>query len=240
VAGLPSQLVDDDQEAKQFDLLMLRLELALLRVESSFSRMLEQVRGIAGLLEEKSAIPMVQQQMPLILEIQTDDYWQDVTVPLLESARKRLRSLVKLIEKAKRRPVYSDFEDLMGAEAPIELPGFGSADYERFRTKTRQFLREHENDVPIRKLRWNEPLTPGDLTELETLLIKAGTGTKENIERAKSENNGLGLFVRSLVGLDRQAAKKALDQFLNGRALSAVQIDFINVVIDYLTLRGWG
>jgi type I restriction enzyme R subunit len=60
VAGLPSQLVDDDQEAKQFDLLMLRLELALLRVESSFSRMLEQVRGIAGLLEEKSAIPMVQ------------------------------------------------------------------------------------------------------------------------------------------------------------------------------------
>src|SRR5438067_13001928 len=31
VAGLPSELVDDDQEAKQFDLLILRLQLGLLR-----------------------------------------------------------------------------------------------------------------------------------------------------------------------------------------------------------------
>ena len=30
VAGLPSELVDEDQEAKQFDLLMLRLQLAVL------------------------------------------------------------------------------------------------------------------------------------------------------------------------------------------------------------------
>jgi type I restriction enzyme, R subunit len=38
VAGLPSELVDDDQEAKQFDLLMLRLQLGLLRHEKSFTR----------------------------------------------------------------------------------------------------------------------------------------------------------------------------------------------------------
>jgi type I restriction enzyme, R subunit len=53
VAGLPSQLVDDDQEAKQFDLLMLHLELALLRVENSFSRMQVQVREIRTLGREK-------------------------------------------------------------------------------------------------------------------------------------------------------------------------------------------
>ena len=33
VAGLPSELVDEDLEAKQFDLLMLRLQLGLLRHE---------------------------------------------------------------------------------------------------------------------------------------------------------------------------------------------------------------
>jgi type I restriction enzyme, R subunit len=59
VAGLPSELVDDDLEAKQFDLLVLRLQLALLRHEASFARWSEDVREIAGALEEKAAIPMV-------------------------------------------------------------------------------------------------------------------------------------------------------------------------------------
>ena len=52
VAGLPSELADDDQEAKQFDLLILRLQLALLQHEPSFERLREQVLEIAGLLEE--------------------------------------------------------------------------------------------------------------------------------------------------------------------------------------------
>jgi hypothetical protein len=46
VAGLPSELVDDDQEAKQFDLLILRLQLGLLRHEKSFTRLSEGVREI--------------------------------------------------------------------------------------------------------------------------------------------------------------------------------------------------
>ena len=48
VAGLPSELVDEDLEAKQFDLLMLRLQLGLLRHERSFTRWSEDVREIRG------------------------------------------------------------------------------------------------------------------------------------------------------------------------------------------------
>lgn len=45
----------------------------------------------------------------------------------------------------------------------------------------------------------------------------------------------LGLFVRSMVGLDREAAKRAFEGFLNGRTLTASQIQFVNLVIDYWT-----
>jgi type I restriction enzyme R subunit len=41
-----------------------------------------------------------------------------------------------------------------------------------------------------------------------------------------------------LVGLDREAAKKALAVFLNGSTLSANQIEFINLIIDHLTEQG--
>ena len=73
------------EEAKRFDLLALNLQLAMLRSEPRFTRLRDQVRELAGLLEEKSAIPMVREQMALILDVQTDEWWQDVTVPMLEA-----------------------------------------------------------------------------------------------------------------------------------------------------------
>ena len=239
VAGLPSELVDEDQEAKQFDLLMLRLQLGLLRHEKSFTRWSKDVREIAGALEEKSAIPMVRAELELIIELQTDEYWQDITAAMLEDVRKRLRSLVKFIEKTRRPTIYTDFVDEMGEEQEIALPGFDSGhDVERFRDKTQQFLKAHENDPAIHKLRFNERLTRQDLDALEKMLIGAGAGTRDELKKVRS-GTGLGLFVRSMVGLDREAAKHAFDGFLTGRTLSANQIQFVSLIIDYLTQSGW-
>jgi type I restriction enzyme R subunit len=239
VAGLPAELDPEGEEAKRFDLLVLRLQLAMLRSEPGFARLRDQIRELAGLLEEKSAIPMVREQMALILDVQTDEWWQDVTVPMLEGMRRRLRDLIKLIEKQKRKPVYTDFEDEMGGETAVKLPGFGQgADYAKFRAKTQAFLRAHQDHVAIRKLRMNRPLTAADLAELQRMLAESGVGAAEDIRCAAEESKGLGLFVRSLVGLDRQAAKEALAGFLNGKALSANQIEFVNLIVNHLTEHG--
>jgi type I restriction enzyme R subunit len=239
IAGLPSEIENDDEEAKRFDLLMLNLQLAQLRSEQGFARLRDQVKAITGLLEEKASIPMVQQQLTLIQEIQTDEWWQDVTVPMLEQVRKRLRLLVKLIEKQERKPIYTDFEDQMGTETTVELPGFSTPDsYERFRAKARHFLKDHEDHLAIHKLRTNEPLTPIDLAELERILIESGIGTADDVEKAKIESGGLGLFVRSLIGLDRQAAKNALGAFVSAANLRANQIQFVDEIVNYLTEHG--
>ena len=209
VAGLPSQIETDDEEAKRFDLLMLNLRLALLRAEPGFARLRDQVKSLAGLLEEKSAIPMVQQQMTLIQDIQTDEWWQDATVTMLDQTRKRLRLLVKLIDKQSRKPIYTDFADEMGAEKEFALPDFSAPDsYERFRAKARHFLKAHEDHLTIHKLRTNEPLTATDLAELERMLAESGIGSAEDLAKAKASSSGLGLFVRGLVGMDRQGREK--------------------------------
>ncbi len=238
VAGLPSELEPEAEEAKRFDLLLLNIQLALLRSEPSYERLSNQVKDIAGLLEEKSAIPMVREQMLLIQDVQTDEWWQDVTIPMLETLRKRLRALVKLIEKQKRKPLYTDFEDEIGSEIDVELPIFAeTGDFEKFRIKTRAFLLEHQDNIVIHKLRMNISLTPSDLDELEKMLSESGVGKPEDIVRAKEEK-GLGLFVRSLVGLEREAAKQSLAAFLSGKTLTANQIDFINLIINHLTQHG--
>ncbi len=239
IAGLPSELDPEGEEAKRFDLLVLNLQLAILRLESGFARLRDQVKELAGLLEEKSTIPMVREQMALIQDVQTDEWWEDVTVPMLEGMRRRLRDLIKLIEKQKRKPIYTDFEDEMGRETAVELAGFGQVnDYAKFRAKAQAFLRAHQDHVAIHKLRMNKALTIADLTELQRMLDESGIGAAEDIRRAAEESQGLGLFVRSLVGLDRQAAKEALAGFLDGKSLSANQIEFVNLIVDHLTAHG--
>ena len=84
----------------------------------------------------------------------------------------------------------------------------------------------------------NRTLTATDLAELERMLIDSGVGGPEQIDRAKQESHGLGLFVRSLVGLDRGAAKDALAAFLSGKTLGANQIEFTNLIVDHLTEHG--
>ena len=239
VAGLPSELADHDEAAKRFDLLMLRLQLALLRAEPAFARLRDQIKEIAGLLEEQASIPMVAEQMALLLEVQTDEYWKDITIPILEKARKRLRFLVRSIEKAKRKPIYTDFEDEIGDATPMEVLGLDTdADFDRFRSKARDFLRAHQDHLTIHKLRTNSSLTKTDLAELERILIDSGVGSADEIRRASVDSQGLGLFVRSLVGLDREAAKRSFSSFLTDKKLGANQIEFVNMIIDHLTIRG--
>ncbi len=239
LAKLPTELPTDDEASKRFDLIILRLQLAQLNAEPSFARLSQQVRDLAAALEEKSSIPLIQEQMVLIQEIQSDEWWQDVTVAMLERARRKLRALISLIDKKQRQPIYTNFTDELGTETIIELPDFSSSnEFERFRAKTRQFLLAHENHLTIRKLRFNEPLTETDLSELERMILESGIGTSEHLDQAKQVSEGLGLFIRSLVGLNRESAKAAFGDFLLGSAPSANQIEFINLIINHLTQHG--
>jgi type I restriction enzyme, R subunit len=240
VAGLPSGIADSDQDAKQFDLVMLSLQLTVLRVEPNFDALKERVIAIASALEEKQAIPMVREQIHLIQEVQMTQFWQSVTLPELEQVRLRLRALVKFIDKTRREPIYSNFEDVMRGTELIVLPGVSNGvDTERFREKALAFLRDKLDEPALHKVRWNEPLTAADLESLEEMLVEAEIGTSAQVREVARQENGLGLFLRSLVGLDRAAAKRAFDGFIEERQLSGSQLDFINLVIDHLTQCGW-
>ncbi len=87
-------------------------------------------------------------------------------------------------------------------------------------------------------MRRNQPLTATDLEELEHFLISHGIGNRPLIERASEEANGFGLFIRSLVGLDRKAAKEQFADFLIEGTHTVTQIQFINGIINELTSRG--
>ena len=84
----------------------------------------------------------------------------------------------------------------------------------------------------------NQPLTASDLSELERFLVDAGIADQTVIERAAEQSDGLGIFVRSLIGLDKAAAQDAFAAFTDGKMFNADQLQFVKMIIDYLTERG--
>jgi len=79
---------------------MLRLQLGQLDVEPAYERLRKQVQEIASALLEQTSIPAIREQQQLLDEVAGDEWWQDVTLPMLELLRRRMRSLVKLIERS--------------------------------------------------------------------------------------------------------------------------------------------
>ncbi|MEV6902153.1 DEAD/DEAH box helicase family protein [Amycolatopsis sp. NPDC051372] len=241
LAGLPTAFRDSDssEEAKRFDLLALRLQLAVLRADAGYDRLRGQAQEIASALQDQYTIPAVHAQQALIEEVVGDEWWVDVTLPMLESMRRRLRSLVKLIPKARRNIVYTDFADELGELSVAQLQGTAiGTNLTRFEHKLKMYLRTHESHIAIQKLRRNRQITATDLAELERIFIDYGIGTDDEIRRAEAKAGGLGLFLRSLTGLDREAAVGAFGQFQRGKTFSSAQLRFINQLIDYLAHNG--
>ncbi|MDT3400186.1 DEAD/DEAH box helicase family protein [Streptomyces sp. B1866] len=242
LAGLPTAFRDKGdtgEEAKRFDLLALRLQLAVVQGDPGFTRLRAQVQEIASALLDQLTIPAVKAQQLFLDEVAGDEWWQDVTLPMLETMRRRLRGLVRLIEKAKRNIVYTDFEDELGELTAASLSGMAiGTNLTRFEQKVRIYLNTHQDQLAVQKIRRNRQVTALDLAELEKVFIEAGIGTAEDIDHAKSSAGGLGLFLRSLTGLERGAAALAFDAYQQGRTLTANQLRFVNELIDYLARNG--
>ncbi|HOT81575.1 MAG TPA: type I restriction-modification enzyme R subunit C-terminal domain-containing protein, partial [Microthrixaceae bacterium] len=197
-----------------------------------------QVRAIASILEDHSRIPAIAAELALIHDLQTDEWWTDVTLQMIETTRRRLRPLVPLIEKRRRAPLYTNFSDDIGEGVEVDLGIGGTDDFAQFRSKATAFMREHNDHLAIQRLRRNQPITESDLTELARMLFEVRGGSEVNVQRASVETGGLGLFVRSLVGMDRSAAKDAFAGFLDERVYSGNQIEYVNLVIDHLANDG--
>ena len=220
---------------------MLRAELGRLSDEP-YEQQRRRIIKIASALEDQGNIPVIAEQMALINDIQTDEWWADVSYPMLEEARKRLRSLVHLIERTQKNILYTDFADQLGASSEVDLPGTGGSvagnEFEQFYKKARRFLHEHLADDIVAKVRSGAPITAADIDELQRVLVAAGIGDTDTFAQASKRAGSFGLFIRSIVGLDRTAAKRAFAKFLDDKRYTRNQIEFVNLVINYLTEYG--
>jgi len=246
VTTLPSDAGDFNdseasaEDAKPFDHLVLQMQLTYLETNSLPQSLKLSIIDIAENLEMKASVPAVAEHLSFIQEIQTDAYWEYITLPMMEEIRIKLRCLIQFIDKGKKEIIYTDFEDELGASEVKDISIIYTPNsLMQYRKKIEAYIKTHEDQLTIQKLKRNKPITEQDLEVLEDILFQAsGMESKEAYIELYTDKKKLGVFVRELVGLDRAAAKDAFAGFLEASAYNSTQIDFINRIIDYLTVNG--
>jgi type I restriction enzyme R subunit len=159
----------------------------------------------------------------------------------MEKTRLKLRLLMRFIEKGSTQIAYTNFQDeLHGATENEDVYEFSKdQSLALYRKKVESYIREHQDDLTIQRIKRNQPITKMDLEQLDTKLFEAsGIGDLEQYKQTIHPDKSLGIFVRELVGLERGAAKEAFADYLDGSKFNTQQIQFVNNIIDYLTQNG--
>lgn len=229
---------DQDELAKRFDALMLGIQFSVLSGEKNQAALIQKVVATAGKLSKKASIPAVAKKMGTLKEVQQKLFWEDTTIPGIERIRIELRDIIKFLDSENMPIYFTIFEDEFLGVAEEKPLGFGFNDLDTYKRKVEQYLKEQSNNLTIHKLRNNVPITKTELKELERMLFEQGSiGTKEEFTKAYGEQP-LGKFIRSIVGVDIEAANLAFAGILTNQTLNAQQIRFINEIINYLNVKG--
>lgn len=223
----------DEASAVRFDALMYGIELAYL-VGKKYSRARTDLRKKVAGIANVANIPEIQAQSELVNKILNTDYVDNAGINEFEEIREKLRDLMKYIPKGTIKYVTNFTDELLSMEwKESELE---NDELKNYKAKAEYYIRQHQDNIAIAKLKTNRPLTSGDLASLEEILWRE-VGTKQDYEH-EFGSKPLGEFVREIVGLDMNAAKEAFSEYLTGTNLDSRQIYFVNQIVEYIVHNG--
>lgn len=224
---------EDEASAVRFDALMYGIELAYLAGKGYArhrSDLFKKVSGIASVAN----IPEISAKSELINKILHTDYLDNCGVNDFEYIRESLRNLIKYIPQNVLRYDTNFSDDILSTEwNESELE---SDELKNYKAKAEYYVRQHQDNSVIAKLKSNVPLTKDDIEMLEKILWSE-VGTKDEYT-AEYGGKPLGEFVREIVGLDMNAAKEAFSEFLDNANLDSKQIYFVNQIVEYIVHNG--
>lgn len=223
----------DEASAVRFDALIYAMELAFLsgkgygRHRSDLFKKVEGIASVANILE-------IQMQSELINKILHTNYVENAGIDELEHIRISLRGLMRYLPKEIVKYDTNFTDEILSTEwNESELE---NDELKNYKAKAEFYVRQHQDNIVIAKLKTNKPLTETDVESLEHILWNE-IGSKNDYEKEYG-HKPLGEFVREIVGLDMNAAKEAFSEFLNDTNLDSRQIYFVNQIVEYIIHNG--
>lgn len=226
---------DNDESAKQFDRLMLAIELSKMlniKYNRESSRLSHIGEGLLGLMN----IPQVQVKNDDVKKIIESAYVERADILEVDRIRDSLRELIKYLPKNIKKAVYTDFSDDINIvehdDRRIEQEKL--TDYKK---KMNFYLRNHMDNEIINKIRNNEKISPEEINKLQDILFN-DLNSNQNEYNLNYNNESLVLLVRKTVGLSKEAIDNEFAKYINENELNVEQTRFINLIKTYIMKNG--
>ena len=223
----------DEASAVRFDALMYGIELAYL-VGKKYSKARTDLHNKVAGIASVANIPEIQAQSELINKILNTDYVDNAGINEFEEIREKLRDLMKYLSKEAVKYVTNFTDEMLSTE--WKASQLENDELKNYKAKAEYYIRQHQDNIAISKLKTNKPLAPADIESLEEILW-CEVGTKQDYEH-EFGTKPLGEFVREIVGLDMNAAKEAFSEYLTNSSLDSRQIYFVNQIVEYIVHNG--
>ena len=224
---------EDDDSAKFFDLKIFHMELDHLVRDADYSKEIQKVTYVCSKLLEKITVPEIAAKSEFIKEAMENSFWESITITKLEKIRTEVRDLIKYLDHDDGAVIESNFEDkliVLTSGKPL------TPQFKNYKQRVLDYLSEHVNSGAIYKIRHLEQLAESDVDELEKILCH-DLGTADDFNGIANGHN-FGVFVRSVVGLDRETINAYLNDYIARYSFNSKQQEYIRQIVDFVRENG--
>ncbi|RHR37524.1 DUF4145 domain-containing protein [Parabacteroides sp. AF18-52] len=226
----------ENEESKQFDLLILYIELSLLDADINAVRSKKKVIEIARDLQKATSIPLVMAKIETIKEVLSSHFWENLNLDGLERVRKDLRELILFLKGNSKNTFTIDIEDAFtdGGEAP------GIVTTTTYKQRVVDYLAENKDNAVLQKIFNVEPLSQADIRDLERILWQQ-LGTREEYSKYAQNmiyGGNVAAFIRSIIGVNRNIAIRKFTELISESNLNSMQEEYLKTILNYVCENG--
>ena len=232
------------EAAHKFDRLIAQLQRELLKGSSRFDDFKD------DLIDQISSLPVnlsqVKVKLPVIEQVKSPEFWDNVSVHDLEDVRGELRGIVQYRPKTTPPPTPPKVIDVTEEEALIErkrhrvkLEGL---DMVAYRNRVHKVLMDlFEDSEILQKIKAGQPVDESDLESLCSLVLTQDSNLDlHDLADYFPETAGhLDQAIRSIIGMDAEAVHERFTQFVQQHpSLASHQIRFLDMLQNHIAKNG--
>jgi type I restriction enzyme R subunit len=234
------EIQEADQYAKRFDYFIHQMQVALIEESPEFDNYRMKLVSTADSLNKLFNVPEVKEKQAQIKEVLKESFWESPTVKSLEKVRSELRKLIKHIDRNRRTIYHTNFKDRIDNEIEVADPlgTYVTNTAYNYGKRLESLLEEKSNHLAVQKVRSGKEITEAELNALQEILLsdvreEQKEGMKEYLSKLELKE-----FIKTVLGMDRNAVKAMFAEFERKHRLSDIQTRYLQAIVNSIAVNG--
>ncbi|WP_319780050.1 DEAD/DEAH box helicase family protein [Maridesulfovibrio sp.] len=229
-------------EAKQFDLLMSRLQKELFAQSGMFDDLRAQVQNEVNLLPMH--LNPVRVKAEAIKQVQDSSFWSGINFKDSEQLRKELRGIMQYKQRPTGPTNEPDIIDVSdsGEEYSRRKTTLTTVEMEAYKRRVHSVLEPlFAQNITLKKIRSSEPISEDEFKGLTSLVLTQYPDVNlETLKEFYPATVPLEVVMRSIVGMDIKVVEMKFAEFMSryGGQLSSVQRNFLMTLQRLISNNG--